>query len=66
MAPTLLGRLAGIVIIPCAVLGFVIAAETPSLAQITVKCWKEYCSTDPDTGKEYCIKESIPCPPEDH
>lgn len=43
--------------------GTVVAIERPAAAQtITVKCWKEYCVTDPETGKESCVREQIPCP----
>jgi hypothetical protein len=42
--------------------GGVAAFDTPADAQVTVKCWKEYCVYDPDTKKTYCAKEEIPCP----
>lgn len=43
--------------------GAIAAIERPAAAQtITVKCWKEYCVTDPETGKESCVREQIPCP----
>jgi hypothetical protein len=34
----------------------------PLASQITIKCWKEGCVTDPDTGKTMCVREEIPCP----
>lgn len=37
----------------------------PTSAQVSVKCWREYCARDPETGAEYCVKETIPCPPEE-
>jgi hypothetical protein len=41
------------------------AAKSPVVAQtITVKCWKEICITDPETNKESCVREQIPCPTE--
>jgi hypothetical protein len=41
------------------------AFDGPAGAQtITVKCWKEYCVTDPETNRETCVKEEIPCPPQ--
>ena len=52
----------------CAALAFgsLTALQSPALAQtITVKCWKEYCVTDPDTGTERCVREEIKCPEEE-
>jgi hypothetical protein len=45
--------------------GAVSALEVPAVAQtITVKCWREYCVTDPETHRESCVREEIPCPTE--
>jgi hypothetical protein len=64
MIRVLSGRLAALAVFGSLAFGAVAAVETPSVAQITVKCWREYCTTDPDTGKEYCAKEQIACPNE--
>ena len=43
--------------------GAIAALQQPAATQtISVKCWKEYCATDPDTGKETCVREQIDCP----
>lgn len=45
--------------------GTLTAVKRPAVAQtITVKCWKEVCITDPETNKESCVREQIPCPTE--
>jgi hypothetical protein len=38
------------------------AMERPSYAQVTVTCWREYCTIDPTTKKKICASEEIPCP----
>jgi hypothetical protein len=42
--------------------GATAALEQPSEAQITVTCWREYCTIDPTTKKKICASEEIPCP----
>lgn len=65
MIRPLLGRLAGIAVLGALSFGAVAAVDSPSIAQqVTVKCWREYCVTDPETGKEMCAKEQIECPKE--
>lgn len=45
--------------------GALTATTRPAVAQtITVKCWKEICVTDPETNRESCVREQIPCPTE--
>lgn len=44
------------------IFGAIAVFERPGAAQITVKCWKEYCVTDPETGKTSCVREEIACP----
>lgn len=62
MVRVFLGRLAGVAVFASLAFGAVAVADSPSVAQITVKCWREYCVTDPDTGLEKCAKEQITCP----
>lgn len=63
MTRSFCGRLAGIAVFGALSFGAVAAADRPSIAQqVTVKCWREYCVTDPQTGKEMCAKEEIKCP----
>jgi hypothetical protein len=62
MARIVLARLASLCVVTTLAFGALVAAEQPSDAQVTVKCWREYCVTDPDTGKEVCAKEQIACP----
>jgi|GEM_PF-6317869 len=64
MIRVFLGRLAGVAVFASLTFGAVAVAESPSAAQITVKCWREYCVKDPDTGMEKCAKEQIACPAE--
>lgn len=45
--------------------GALAATMRPAAAQtITVKCWREICVTDPETNRESCVREQIPCPTE--
>ncbi|HEY0020023.1 MAG TPA: hypothetical protein VGC13_27225 [Longimicrobium sp.] len=64
MIRVLLGRLAGLAVFASLAFGAVAVADSPSVAQITVKCWKEYCIKDPDTGLDKCAKQQIACPAE--
>jgi hypothetical protein len=66
MTTVLIRRLAGLATIPLLAMGGIAAMQTSSVAQVTVKCWKEYCTTDPETGAEYCVKKTIDCPPEEN
>lgn len=43
--------------------GAIAAMEQPSEAQVTVTCWREYCTYDPYAKKKMCVSEEIPCPP---
>lgn len=42
--------------------GATAAMEQPSEAQVTVTCWREYCTYDPNAKKQMCVREEIPCP----
>jgi hypothetical protein len=63
MVRIVLARLAGLSLCASLVFGGLAALEQSSEAQVTVKCWREYCIKDPETGKEKCAKEEIACPP---
>ncbi len=43
-------------------LGVLAGMGAPLASQITVKCWKEACVTDPKTGQTMCVREEIACP----
>lgn len=64
MIRVFLGRLAGLAVFASLAFGVVAVTDSPSVAQITVKCWREYCTKNPDTGKDMCVKEEIACPAE--
>lgn len=64
MARVFLGRVAALAVSGCLAFGAIAAVETPSEAQVSVKCWREYCVKDPATGLDKCAKEQIPCPNE--
>lgn len=64
MARRLMGTLPLLLTGTALTFGGLTALESPAGAQVTVKCWKEYCVYDPDTRKTYCAREEIPCPEE--
>jgi hypothetical protein len=64
MAKLILARLYSLCMAGALLFGTIAAFEQTSDAQITVKCWKEVCVTNPTTGEEGCIREQIPCPSE--
>jgi hypothetical protein len=55
-------RLGAICFAASMMFGALAVAERPSHAQITVTCWREYCTIDPTTKKKICASEEIPCP----
>lgn len=62
MIRRVMGMLPFLTIGAALVFGGIAALESPADAQITVRCWKEYCVYDPDTKTTYCAREEIPCP----
>lgn len=62
MPRTTPARISGLCLAACLLFGVLAALEQPSSAQVTEKCWKEYCVYDPDIKGERCIREQIPCP----
>jgi hypothetical protein len=64
MARIFLARISGIPLAACLVFGVLAAVEQPSSAQITEKCWKEYCVYDPAIQGDRCVKQQITCPPQ--
>jgi hypothetical protein len=61
MIRVITGRLAALATLAALAFGAVAVADSPSVAQIRVRCWKETCWTGQD-GRTYCRVEEIPCP----
>jgi hypothetical protein len=64
MIRVIIGRLAATATFSALAFGAVAVADTPSAAQVRVRCWKETCWTGPDGGLQ-CRVEEIPCPVEE-
>lgn len=64
MIRVIIGRLAALATLAALAFGAVAVADTPSAAQIRVRCWKETCWFGPD-GDRVCKVEEIPCPVEE-
>ncbi|HEX6036924.1 hypothetical protein [Longimicrobium sp.] len=64
MARIILTRVSGFSVGACLLFGIVAVMEQPSSAQITEKCWREYCVYDPEIKGDRCIREQIACPPQ--
>ncbi len=63
MARIIFARVSGLCFMGALMFGGLAAVEQPSSAQITEKCWKEYCVYDPDIKGDRCVKHEITCPP---